>query len=70
VVRRAAAQPGARPLLDGSDTLQEAVRLLAERDPVYRQARWTVDTEQSSVDDVAARILEILMREHPELSKE
>ena len=66
-VDRASGEPGARPLLDRVDALQQASRLLAERDPIYRQARWTVDTEHSSVEDVTARILETLVREHPEI---
>jgi len=70
VIERAAREPGSRPLLDRGDALEEAARLLAERDPVYRQARWTVDTERSAVEDVAAQILEILMREHPEAFSE
>jgi len=70
VMKRAVGEPGARPLLDRGDALQEASRLLEMRDPVYRQARWTVDTEQSAVEDVAARILEILFREHPEIVNE
>jgi len=56
--------------LDRGDPLEEASRLLRERDPVYRQARWTVDTDDSTVEDVSARILEILVREHPEAVKE
>jgi shikimate kinase len=70
VIARAAGEPGSRPLLDRGDALEEASRLLAERDPVYRQARWMVDTEHSAVEDVAARILEILVREHPEVFSE
>jgi shikimate kinase len=70
VIERAAREPGARPLLDRGDALEEARRLLAQRDPVYRRARWTVDTERSAVEDVAARILEILIREHPEAFNE
>jgi len=70
VIERAAREPGSRPLLDRGDALEEAARLLAERDAVYCQARWTVDTEHSTVEDVAARILEILKREHPEAVSE
>ena len=66
-VHRASGEPGARPLLDRGDALREASRLLAEREPFYRQAKWAVDTEHSSVEDVSARVLEILMREHPEI---
>jgi shikimate kinase len=65
-VARISSEPGARPLLDGPDPLQEARLLLGRRDRSYRSARWAVDTERSSVEDVAARILEILVREYPE----
>lgn len=66
-VGRASGEPGARPLLDGGDPLRDASCLLAEREPFYRRARWAVDTEHSSVEDVSAQILEILMREYPEI---
>jgi shikimate kinase len=69
-IQRTSGEPGARPLLDRPDALQEASRLLAERDPFYRQARWTVDTEHSSVEDVSARIMEILKREYPNIVTE
>jgi shikimate kinase len=68
VIRRTSEEPGTRPLLDRDDALREASRLLARRDPIYGRARWAVDTEHSSVEDVTARILEILQREHPEIS--
>lgn len=64
-VRRAARQPAARPLLAGEDPLAVASRLLEEREPAYRAARWTVDTEGLSVEDVSARILAILADEYP-----
>lgn len=69
-IQRTSGDPGARPLLDRPDALREASRLLAERDPFYRQANWTVDTEHSSVEDVSARILEILMQEYPNIFTE
>ena len=69
-VQRATSQPGERPLLDRADPLEEASRLLAERSPHYGDATWAVDTEDSTVEDVAARILEILEREHPEILSE
>jgi shikimate kinase len=59
-----------RPLLARPDALQEAERLLERRHPYYGDARWTVDTERSSVEDVTARILAILVREHPEIRAE
>lgn len=69
-VRRASAQPGGRPLLDRGDALEEASRLLAERAPSYGAAKWAVDTEDSTVEDVAARLLDILRREHPKIVSE
>jgi shikimate kinase len=68
-VRRAGAS-GTRPLLARPDALQEAQRLLANRHPYYAEARWTVDTERSSVEDVTTRVLEILVREYPEIRAE
>jgi len=65
-VRRARGQPGARPLLDGGDPLAAARELVERRTPRYAEARWTVDTEGSSVEDVTAGILDILAREFPE----
>jgi shikimate kinase len=64
-VRRAGREPGTRPLLGGPDPLAAARRLLEKRAPRYREARWTVDTERSSVEDVTAGILQILAREYP-----
>jgi shikimate kinase len=62
-----AGRSGTRPLLARPDALEEAERLLAQRHPYYAEARWTVDTERSSVEDVAARVLAILAQEYPEI---
>ncbi len=66
-LRRAARQPGQRPLLDRSDPLETARELILRRNARYREARWTVDTEGRSVEDVTAGIVEILVREYPQL---
>jgi len=63
-VRRASAQPGQRPLLKASDPIEEARTLLNQRAAGYAGARWRVDTERSSVEDVTARIMDILSA-HP-----
>jgi shikimate kinase len=68
-VRRASAEAGRRPLLAGPDPVARAAELLAERAPRYGAARWAVDTEGRTVEDVAARILEILTEEYPEIGK-
>lgn len=66
-VRRASRHPGKRPLLDRPDAVEAASRLLSEREQFYAAARWAVDTERSSVEDVTAGILNILAREYPEI---
>lgn len=57
---RAAASAGSRPLLSGQDTLSAARNLLSQRLSGYASARWEVDTADDTVEDVSARILEIL----------
>lgn len=59
-VRRASAQPGTRPLLVGSDPIGTARTLLEQRGAAYAAARWRVDTEGHTVEDVSARILRLL----------
>jgi shikimate kinase len=59
-VRRTRPRSGKRPLLAGPDPLQRARELLARREPSYARAGLEVDTEGKTVEDVAARILEIL----------
>ena len=61
-VRRAEILPGRRPLLGGSDPLARARELLVERSTEYGRAKWKVDTEELSVEDVSVRILKILER--------
>jgi shikimate kinase len=69
-LKRTASQPGQRPLLAEPEPLKRAEGLLAERVPYYGRAGWTVDTERSTVEDVSARVLEILAREFPEIGCE
>jgi shikimate kinase len=59
-VRRAGGDARRRPLLEARDPVRRARDLLQRRAPRYAEADWRVDTEHSSVDDVTARILEIL----------
>ena len=65
-VRRASSQPGRRPLLEVDDPVGRAAALSAARESAYAAARWAVDTEGRTVDDVSARILEILAAEYPD----
>ncbi|MCI0538318.1 MAG: shikimate kinase [Verrucomicrobiales bacterium] len=46
-----------RPLLHGPDPLNKIRRLLAEREPFYRQADVLVNTEARSVKEVAHQVL-------------
>ncbi|MDA0312092.1 MAG: shikimate kinase [Gemmatimonadetes bacterium] len=64
-VRRAKNAPGTRPLLSGAEPLNMARELVAARSVSYAGAAWKVDTEGSSVEDVAARILMILAATDP-----
>lgn len=59
-VRRAAREPGRRPLLAGNDPVEAARELLERRRAHYAAADVRVDTGGRSVDDVTTRILEIL----------
>lgn len=68
-VRRASEQGGRRPLLACDDPVRRASELLGERVDAYRRARWAVDTEGSTVDDVSARILAILAAEFPKIGR-
>lgn len=64
-VRRASADSGTRPLLDVSDPVERSRVLLERRTAAYAAARWRVDTERSSVEDVTARVLDLLSA-HPQ----
>lgn len=59
-VRRTGRSRRARPLLAVRDPLERARALLAERTPFYAEADLEVDTEGRSVEDVAARILNLI----------
>ena len=69
-LRRASLEPGRRPLLDRPDAPEVAARLLEDRRPHYERADWAVDTDGATVEDVTARILEILSLKYPEMRTE
>jgi len=59
-----------RPLLDVEDPVAQARRLLAEREPFYRVANLTLDTDHASFSDLADRILAVVrQREQLAISK-
>jgi len=64
-VRRASTRPGSRPLLDVADPVETARSLIESREAHYRAARFGVDTERLSVEDVTARVLEFLRADLP-----
>jgi shikimate kinase len=49
-----------RPLLNNTDMMGEIRRLLAVREPVYRQSDFQLNTDGCAPDDVAELILETL----------
>lgn len=49
-----------RPLLNRPDRLQAIRQLLAERQPLYRQADHWIETDGRTAAEVAARILQVL----------
>jgi shikimate kinase len=57
--RRLNEMPGAeeRPMLTGDDPRGRMARLLADREPVYRQAQVTVDTDEHSIDGAVDAIV-------------
>lgn len=59
-VRRSRAEGRRRPLLQGDEPLSRAAMLLAEREPYYRGADLTIDTEGQDPTAVAVAILEHL----------
>jgi shikimate kinase len=56
--RRAAAEPGKRPLLAGPDPAGLAAAMMREREPLYRLADYTVDVDDLEPGTVADLILE------------
>lgn len=59
-LERTRSEAAGRPLLDVEDPLERARELLGHREPFYRKARWSVDTEvhspASAADMVARRL--------------
>ncbi|MGD8318995.1 MAG: shikimate kinase [Gemmatimonadota bacterium] len=61
-VRRAAAEPGARPLLADPDPLTAARRLLERREPRYARADFAVDTDGVTPERVTNEVLALVER--------
>ncbi|MEO5509103.1 MAG: shikimate kinase [Longimicrobiales bacterium] len=56
-LRRARGDGTERPLLQGAEPKSEATRLLAEREPLYASADFTIDVDGRSEDEVVDDIL-------------
>lgn len=60
-IRADASSSTRRPALTPLDGLPEVQRLLAEREPCYRElAEWTIDTTSADIDAVVARLMDQL----------
>lgn len=62
-LKRVRSQGNTRPLLEGPEAQARARVHLAEREPFYRQATWSVDTDTSSAEVVATTILHHMQNE-------
>ena len=59
-LRRAEQDNVERPLLAGADRMEQATRLLAEREPLYASADLTIDVDGRMADAVVDDIVEWL----------
>ena len=57
--QRVIAQGDSRPMADNERAFSDLRRILAEREPLYRQAEHVLDTSERSVDEVVAAIVEL-----------
>ncbi len=62
-VRRAAEEGSTRPLLDGGDVADRATALLLAREASYRRARYALDSEQYSPQELAGEIMRLITRQ-------
>ena len=58
--RRIGSNPASRPLLKGKNTQQVLERMLAQRLPAYTGAAYTVDTDGSGAEEIAAEIARLV----------
>jgi len=65
-VRRVSGMRGVRPLLEGRDPLEEARRLLRQRESEYAAASVGVDTAGRTPEDVVEEILDAVRDNNPE----
>ncbi|RMD60242.1 MAG: 3-dehydroquinate synthase, partial [Nitrospirae bacterium] len=60
ILRRVKSEEGVRPLLNVPDPLSEIKRLLREREKFYREADFSLDTDDKDVDTVVDEIIKKL----------
>jgi shikimate kinase / 3-dehydroquinate synthase len=61
-LRRAAAQPDQRPLLEGTSAVEHLEHLLEQRAPAYAECHARLDTTGGAPAELAARLLELWQR--------
>ena len=61
-VRRASEEGSTRPLLDGEDVADRATALLLAREASYGRARYALDSEQYSPQELASEIMRLITR--------
>lgn len=54
---------GGRPILDVPQPFGKITELLTQRDPLYRQANYTIDVDDLSVDDIVREIIALSGKE-------
>ncbi len=62
-LRRSAAQPGQRPLLDSADARERAESLIELRAPAYAECHQRFDTTRSTPEALASQVLELWQRD-------
>jgi shikimate kinase len=62
-LKRVRAEGNTRPLLQGPEARARARTHMAEREPFYQLARWSVDAGSGSAEEVAGRILRRLEKD-------
>jgi len=62
IFERVSRYPGRRPVLDNPDPFKRIQQLLAEREPIYRQATIHVSTDSRRIPDVVDEIIQNLWK--------
>ena len=60
--QRVIAQGDTRPMADNEQAFADLRRILAEREPLYRQADVVIDTSKHALDDVVEEAVRALQK--------